>query len=89
MHIVFSLDVTLEQGEVVVGQAPSLFGLNAVSKGRPPRLPQIITPPKSIIVIGGCASTLLTHVRVFAPLLLLYLKHSVYIPPHCLEKTGS
>ena len=58
MQIVFSFDVRLEQGEVEVGHNPSLFGLIASTKGSPPRLPQIMTPPKSIIVIEGCASTL-------------------------------
>ena len=57
MQIVFSIDVTLEQGEVEVGQIPSPFGLIASSKGCPPRLPQIVNPPKSIIVIDGCAYT--------------------------------
>ena len=89
MQIVFSIDVTLEQDEVEVGQIPSVSGLIASKKGRPPRLPQIMTPPKSIIVMGGCASTLLVHVRLFALLLFLYAKHFVSMPPHCLEKTGS
>ena len=62
MQIMFSIDVELEQGEVKSGQTPSLFGLTASVKGMPPRLPQIIRPPKSFIVIGSCASKDSMHV---------------------------
>ena len=82
MQIVFSIDVELEQGEVKSGQTPSLFGLIASMKGLPPRLPQIMTPPKSRIVIDSTASTNLVHVLLFP--FLEYYRHSSLIPPHFL-----
>lgn len=52
-QIVFSLEVALEQATMPSGQDPSLCGRLASAKDFPPLLPHIVTPPKSVIVIGS------------------------------------
>ena len=52
-QIVFSGDVTFEQGTVDGGHTPSLFGLMVSTNGFPSRRPQIVTPSSSVIKIAG------------------------------------
>ena len=83
----FSAEVESEQGTVFSGQDPSLIGLITSVKGLPPRLPQILTPPRSDITIGATFSTFELHLLFFPT--YLEFKHFSSMPPHFLIKTGS
>ena len=87
MQIVFSSEVTFEQGVEFSGQTPLLTGLRAFVNGLPPRLPQIVAPPRFFILIGGRLSIALMH--FFCAPVPFVSKHLYSIPPHSLRKISS
>ena len=83
--MVFSGDVIFEQGTVLFGHSPSLFGLKVSTNCLPARLPQIVSPSNPLIYIGEW------EIDLVQPLFLPphFSTHSYSRPDHSLENTGS